>query len=168
MLRGSGRRWVGRRPFHTPHEPRSRSDTTDDRISLVPGVRRFHHRALPPHSALLSGRVTPDDLAFQSESLQVWFNNNASDAWKDPGPHLHTDSDEMFVVLEGALHVGVEGEVVRVAPGEFCCFPAGVLHEIVRVEAPYRTLMIRAPSVDDKIYPHAGAADDGRNIADPS
>jgi len=67
--------------------------------------------------------LTPNDLAFQSDSLQVWFNDNPSDAWKDPGPHLHTDSDEMFIVLEGALHVAVDGNVVRIAPGEFCCFP---------------------------------------------
>lgn len=130
----------------------------------MPRNRRFHHRKLPPNSALLSGRIAPDDLAFQSESLQAWFNDNPSDAWKDPGPHFHTDSDEMFIVLEGALHVAVEGEVVRVAAGEFCCFPAGVLHELVRVEGPYRTLMIRAPSVNDKVYPAALPPD----IASPS
>jgi hypothetical protein len=42
---------------------------------------------------------------------------------------------------------------VRVGPGEFCCFPAGLLHQIVAIEPPIRTLMIRAPSVDDKVYP---------------
>jgi hypothetical protein len=43
---------------------------------------------------------------------------------------------------------------VRVAAGEFCCFPAGLVHELVRVEALYRTLMIRAPSADDKVHPY--------------
>ena len=141
----------------------------------MPQNRRFHHRALPPHSALLSGRFTPDDLAFQSDLLQVWFNDNPRDAWtlngrtvrKDPAPHFHTDSDEMFIVLEGALHVAVEGNVVRVARGEFCCFPAGVVHQLVRVEAPYKTLMIRAPSVDDKVVPD-GAGGSRPDIANPS
>lgn len=131
-------------------------------------ARRFHHRDLPSKSALLSGRVTPDDLAFESETLQVWFNNNSKGGWKDPGPHLHTESDEMFVVLEGALHVAVDGEVVRIAAGEFCCLPAGVVHELVQVEAPYRTLMIRAPSVDDKVYPLANARETAADIANPS
>jgi mannose-6-phosphate isomerase-like protein (cupin superfamily) len=74
----------------------------------------------------------------------------------------------MFVVLEGALHVAVDGKIVRVSAGEFCCFPAGVLHELVRVEAPYRTLMIRAPSVDDKVYPLADERESSRDIASPS
>jgi mannose-6-phosphate isomerase-like protein (cupin superfamily) len=114
--------------------------------------RAFHHRRLPPHSALLAGRSVPDELAFESEALQVWFNDRAED-WTDPGPHLHTRSDEMFVVLDGALLVEVDGEHVRVGPGEFCCFPAGSLHQIVSIEPPIRTFMIRAPSVDDKVYP---------------
>jgi mannose-6-phosphate isomerase-like protein (cupin superfamily) len=114
--------------------------------------RGFHHRRLPGHSALLAGRSVPDDLAFRSDALQVWFNDRA-EPWSDPGPHFHTGSDEVFVVLEGALLVDVDGEHVRVGPGEFCCFPAGLVHQIVSIEPPIRTLMIRAPSVDDKVYP---------------
>src|SRR6266540_3282725 len=110
---------------------------------------------LPPHSALLSGRLTPNDLAFRSDSLQVWYNDRPSEPWADSEPHFHTESDEMFVVLEGALLVAVDGEVVRVGAGEFCCFPAGLPHELVEIETPLRTLMIRAPSVDDKVYPLA-------------
>ena len=63
----------------------------------------------------------------------------------------------MFVVLEGALLVAVDGEIVRVGAGDFCCFPAGVLHELTGIETPLRTLMIRAPSVEDKAYPPASA-----------
>ena len=114
--------------------------------------RGFHHRRLPEQSALLAGRWVPDDLAFRSDALQVWFNDR-SEPWSDPGPHFHAESDEMFVVLEGALLVEVDGERVRVGPGEFCCFPAGLPHQISSIEPPIRTLMIRAPSVDDKVYP---------------
>jgi mannose-6-phosphate isomerase-like protein (cupin superfamily) len=119
--------------------------------------RRFHHERLPSFSALLSGRITPDNLAFQSESLQVWYNDRPAGTWADPGPHLHRQSDEMFVVLEGALLVSVHDENVRVGAGEFCCFPAGLLHELIAIETPLRTLMIRAPSVDDKVYPTESA-----------
>jgi mannose-6-phosphate isomerase-like protein (cupin superfamily) len=118
----------------------------------MPEPRTFHHRRLPARSALLAGRVVPDELAFRSDALQVWFNDR-DEPWSDPGPHLHSGSDEMFVVLEGALLVEAGGEQVRVGPGEFCCFPAGLLHQILSIEPPIRTLMIRAPSVDDKVYP---------------
>ena len=118
--------------------------------------RAFHHRRLPPRSALLAGHVVPGDLAFRSGALQVWFNAR-DEPWSDPGPHFHTDSDEMFVVLEGVLVVEVDGEATRVGPNEFCCFPAGLVHQILAIEPPIRTLMIRAPSVDDKVYPDSSA-----------
>ena len=121
--------------------------------------RRFHHKRFPPHSALLSGRYTPDDLAFQSESLKVWYNDRPTEPWADPGPHFHAQSDEMFIVLEGALIVSVDGETVRVEAGEFCCFPAGLLHEVAAIETPLRSLMIQAPSVQDKVYPESAEAD---------
>jgi mannose-6-phosphate isomerase-like protein (cupin superfamily) len=111
----------------------------------------FHHRRLPRRSALLSGRFPPSDLAFQSESLQVWF-NETTEAWADDRAHFHTSSDEMFVVLEGTLVVPVEDRRVRVEAGQFCSFEAGLMHRIVSTEPPLRTLMIRAPSLDDKVY----------------
>ena len=138
-----------RRPQSPPYPP--------DQNRAVGEGRAFHHRRLPGHSALLAGRFVPDELAFQSDALQVWFNDR-TEGWSDPGPHFHTQSDEMFVVLEGALVVAVDGERVRVAPGEFCCFPAGLLHEIVTIEAPLRTLMIRAPPVAGKVYPRESSA----------
>lgn len=109
----------------------------------------FHHGPLPDHSDLLVGREPPSDVGWRSELIQVWFNNTDT-PWADDGRHLHTGSDEVFVVLEGRLTIEVEGERVEVGPGEFCCFRRGVVHAVVAVETPARTLMIRAPSVDDK------------------
>ena len=71
--------------------------------------------------------------------------------------HLHLHSDECFVVLQGALIVEVDGQRHRIGPREFCCFPAGLVHAVVAVETPVETLMIRAPSTDDKVYPPAAA-----------
>jgi mannose-6-phosphate isomerase-like protein (cupin superfamily) len=118
----------------------------------VTDVRGFHHSHLPRESALLAGRFTPSDAAFRSDLLQVWFNETTS-GWTDERAHFHTASDEMFVVLTGVVVVEVNGEHVRVEAGEFCCFPAGLAHQIVATEPPLRTLTIRAPSVDDKVHP---------------
>jgi RimJ/RimL family protein N-acetyltransferase len=63
-------------------------------------------------------------------------------------------------VLRGALTVDVEGQRVRVGPREFCCFPAGVFHAVVEVEPPVETLMIRAPSVDDKVYAKSSVSEE--------
>ncbi len=66
---------------------------------------------------------------------------------------MHTVSDECFIVLTGSLVVEVSGVRFTVGPREFCCFPTGVYHAILEVHPPVETLMIRAPSVEDKVYP---------------
>ena len=116
-------------------------------------IRKFHHAKLPNYSKLLSGHTPPDESAFQSTALQIWYNNTDKTWVESPEPlHYHKGSDEIFVVLKGALHVEVEGQVHRIAEREFCCFPAGQWHAVVRVELPAETLMIRSPSINDKVY----------------
>jgi mannose-6-phosphate isomerase-like protein (cupin superfamily) len=114
-------------------------------------VPRFHHHPLPDSSTLLAGRQPPDEVGFASGQLQIWY-NNTQQTWDDPAPHAHLTSDECFIVLRGSLLVEVEGERVLIGPREFCCFPAGVYHAVVQVFPPVESLMIRAPSIDDKIY----------------
>lgn len=114
-------------------------------------MTRFHHRKLPAHSTLLSGHSPPDETGFQSHRLQIWY-NNTHDRWQDPHPHAHEESDECFIVLRGTIVVEVEGQRVLVGPGEFCCFPRGIYHAVVDVHPPVESLMIRAPSVADKVY----------------
>ena len=116
----------------------------------MPQTPSHHHRKLPEHSALLSGRNPPNDVGFRSDRLQIWY-NNSTESWDDPVPHAHLESDEIFVVLRGSLVVEVDGKYITVGPGEFCAFPAGSLHSIVEVLAPIESLMIRAPSIEDKI-----------------
>jgi mannose-6-phosphate isomerase-like protein (cupin superfamily) len=111
----------------------------------------FHHRALPGSSTLLSGHTPPDEDGFRSDRLQIWFNHTDT-AWNDPAPHMHLDSDECFIVLDGSIVVEVEGERVTIGPREFCCFEAGLYHAVVEVHPPVETLMIRAPSINDKVY----------------
>jgi mannose-6-phosphate isomerase-like protein (cupin superfamily) len=117
-------------------------------------MTRFLHRPLPDLSTLLSGNTPRDDYGFQSEQLQIWYNlTDASWVPEPEQPHLHTASAECFIVLRGTLVVEADGQRITVGPREYCCFPPGLLHAIVEVHAPVETLMIRAPSLDDKVYP---------------
>jgi mannose-6-phosphate isomerase-like protein (cupin superfamily) len=113
----------------------------------------FHHRKLPDYSTLLSGPTPPDEVGFQSAHLQIWYNHTDA-SWVGEGerPHKHLHSDECFIVLRGSLVVEVDGRRVTIGPREFCCFPAGQYHAVVAVHPPVETLMIRAPSVNDKVY----------------
>ena len=115
-------------------------------------MKRIHHRRLPDHSTLLSGGgEMPDEYGFRSPRLQVWYNNTA-DEWADEQAHAHLECDECFIVTRGVIVVDVEGEELRIGPREYCYFPIGVFHRIVRVEPPVESFMIRAPSVKDKVY----------------
>src|SRR2546421_7911316 len=97
-------------------------------------MQSYHHRKLPEYSTLLSGHTPRDDNGFQSQQLQIWYNHTDRN-WVGVGetPHMHTESDEIFVVLQGALTIEVEGERFRVEAREFCCFSRGVYHGIVEV-----------------------------------
>lgn len=111
----------------------------------------FHHRKLPEYSTILSGHTPPDEVGFRSERLQILYNHTDA-AWSDSGLHMHAESDECFIVLKGSLEVEVEGVRYVIGEREFCCFPVGVYHAVVAVHPPTETLMIRAPSVQDKVY----------------
>ena len=111
----------------------------------------FHHQKLPDFSTLLSGNTPPDDIGFVSQQLQIWY-NNTEEGWTDALPHAHQESDECFIVLQGSIVVEVEGERFTIGPREFCCFPRGMYHQVVEVHPPVESLMLRAPSINDKIY----------------
>jgi mannose-6-phosphate isomerase-like protein (cupin superfamily) len=100
---------------------------------------------------MLAGRKPPDAEGFTSNHLQIWF-NSTEQPWADPALHAHLTSDECFIVLSGTIVVEVEGERVNIGPREYCCFPSGMYHAVVDVFPPVETLMIRAPSVEDKVY----------------
>jgi len=42
--------------------------------------------------------------------------------------HKHDNEDEMFLVLEGLLHIEFEDKVLEIKQGEFTIIPRGVLH----------------------------------------
>lgn len=116
-------------------------------------MRKPVHRKLgvtTNHWTLISGRSPTDALSFQSERLQVIF-NHTSTPWQDTAAHAHRESDEIYVVLEGRMAIAVNGELFNVAAGEVLCVPSGTVHQLMRVEVPHRSLVLRSPSVSDKI-----------------
>jgi mannose-6-phosphate isomerase-like protein (cupin superfamily) len=127
-----------------------------------------HHRKLPdaPQAmeaggqhfwALLAGSEPPNDFCFKSKHLQVIY-NNTSIPWKDTSAHAHAESDEIYIVLAGVMVVSVEGVRVAVKAGEFLCVPAGTFHQLVEVDAPVKSFVLRSPSVKDKVSAPQGEA----------
>jgi mannose-6-phosphate isomerase-like protein (cupin superfamily) len=114
-------------------------------------MTKFHHKKLPGFSTILCGRKTQNDYGFESKSLQIWY-NKTTEEWKDDRPHAHKECDECFIVIKGKIDVDVDGELHTIHAGEFCCFPKGVFHSIIKVYPPIESYMIRAPSIEDKVH----------------
>jgi hypothetical protein len=52
-----------------------------------------------------------------------------------PRPHIHTDADEFFFVLEGRVEVLVDDDWLSLGPGEFQHVARGTLHTFWNVTA---------------------------------
>jgi len=111
----------------------------------------IHHKKLPDFSTLLSGKTPRDDFGFQSEKIQIWY-NNTNQEWNDGKLHAHKESDEIFIILKGSMTIQIQEVEFELNSGEFCCFPAGIYHAVKSVKTPVESLMIRSPSIEDKIY----------------
>ncbi|GGM15074.1 cupin domain-containing protein [Promicromonospora citrea] len=105
----------------------------------------------------LDGRLTviaaphpPTDDGLPSDRLQV-LHWRVDEPFADDVTHFHRDSDEVYVVLEGAVELEVDGVPVVVPAGEAVTVAAGVPHALVAVRRPARGLTVRGPAGDDKV-----------------
>jgi hypothetical protein len=53
--------------------------------------------------------------------------------------HKHDDDDEFFYVVEGKLHIDLEGRTVELGPRQGFVVPKTVVH---RTRAPHRTVIL--------------------------
>jgi mannose-6-phosphate isomerase-like protein (cupin superfamily) len=67
--------------------------------------------------------------------------------------HLHQESWEYYVVLEGTKTLRVEDELVTLKAGEMLEVPPGVRHTLYARQAPYQGFTMRVPILghDDKV-----------------
>jgi mannose-6-phosphate isomerase-like protein (cupin superfamily) len=65
--------------------------------------------------------------------------------------HLHEQSWEYYVVLEGTKTLLIEDQQVTLEPGELLEVPPGVRHTLYGRQAPYKGFTFRVPVLDDKV-----------------
>ncbi|MFJ3404166.1 cupin domain-containing protein [Promicromonospora sp. NPDC090134] len=110
----------------------------------------FSKISLEGRLTVIAGPRPPSDDGFCSDRLQV-LHWRVDEPFGDDGAHLHRSSDEVYVVLEGAIDVEIDGSLITVAAGEAVTVGAGVSHALVAVQYPARGLTIRGPAVSDKV-----------------
>ena len=68
---------------------------------------------------------------------------------RKPPPHIHTNCEEAFYVLDGEVEFSLGETTVLGRPGVFVLVPGGVAHTFGNAgTAPARLLVIHAPAMD--------------------
>ena len=68
---------------------------------------------------------------------------------RKPPPHIHTNCEEAFYVLEGQIEFFLGTETVIGRPGSFVHVPGGMSHTFGNAQkVPARLLVIHAPAMD--------------------
>jgi quercetin dioxygenase-like cupin family protein len=72
----------------------------------------------------------------------------------EPGPvaplHVHHEDDEAWLALEGVLVVRVDGDDIRLGPGEAVCVSAGTPHAY-EIAEPARYLIAMPPRIRELV-----------------
>ncbi len=68
---------------------------------------------------------------------------------RKPPPHIHTNCEEAFYVLDGEIEFFLGEETVMGRPGSFVHVPGGISHTFGNAaKTPSRLLIIHAPAMD--------------------
>jgi mannose-6-phosphate isomerase-like protein (cupin superfamily) len=95
----------------------------------------------------LSGYLVPP----QNHGLLSVRHSAFIQPWSDPDVHLHTQSDEIYLLLHGRLHFGINGIELALQPWETLCVRAGMPHGILGGAGRIEHFGFRAPSPDDRL-----------------
>jgi mannose-6-phosphate isomerase-like protein (cupin superfamily) len=94
---------------------------------------------------IVDSRVTP-----VAHDLFVMGHTACVSPWKDPDVHLHQQSEEFYLVLQGTLELYIAGICVEVQPGELLMVLPQVPHAVIGGQGKIEHFGFRAPAVNDK------------------
>lgn len=102
------------------------------------------------HGYMIGSCLAKSEPAY-SPLLDVGFNRQDF-LWRDEEPHLHTESDEYYIVLQGRIDLKVNGCQVTTGPFQLVGVRANVPHQVVGGQAPIMSFLIRVPGgKEDKL-----------------
>src|SRR5262245_43377358 len=125
---------------------RARTRPTGEEGQTMTAMRPFQ---LPPDGGRtiwhLGGALMRFKAVSEDTNGQFWLAEQVSDKGYASPLHRHTKEDELFLVLEGELRVGVGEQVMEVPAGGVAFAPRGLPHTF-RVESPSaRFLLLSTP-----------------------
>jgi quercetin dioxygenase-like cupin family protein len=105
--------------------------------------------------------VTGDTLTFKATAEQTGGSLAAVEVLAAPGggppPHVHSNEDEAWYVLDGEFEILQGEETVRLTAGGFAFVPRGTLHRFENVsDEPSRVLVLFTPGGFDGFFFEVG------------
>ena len=114
------------------------------------GMKKYivHPRELPTYSPPAHSKTTNRRLLGPgpsgSDRMEVILGEIESGGQADP--HVHSDLEQAFFVLQGKAEVEIEGQKAMVGPEDFVFLPPGTVHRVTPLEgAPVRLLVLYSP-----------------------
>ncbi|HEX7537382.1 MAG TPA: cupin domain-containing protein [Dermatophilaceae bacterium] len=84
-----------------------------------------------------------------------------------PPRHVHTDEDEAFFVLDGAMHIECGDQQWEAGPGSFTWLPRAVAHTFI-VTRPGRVLQLTTPAGFESFVADVGTRASGPGLPPPT
>lgn len=91
--------------------------------------------------------VAPPESAHSFLSIR---HTAAVQPWSDPDIHIHTDSEEYYLLLQGVLRFIIEDRIYSLHPREILGVQKGVPHTVIGGEGPIEHFGFRAPAIADR------------------
>lgn len=90
-------------------------------------------------------------LGWSPHGLMVLYHSAKQSAWSDPAIHMHSMSEEYYLVRQGCLHILVDELLLDLRPDELLFVKAGTPHAIIGGKGSIEHFGLRAPDRRDKV-----------------
>ena len=120
-------------------------------------------RALWMLNSLMVERATAEQTNGAYSILEQWITADGN-----PPPHMHTNEDEAFMVVDGEIDVTVGDTTTRVGPGGFAFAPRGVPHTYAVVSDMAHMYVIATPGGIEHFFRDLGEPAGSLTIPQPA
>ncbi|MEM9533245.1 MAG: cupin domain-containing protein [Pseudomonadota bacterium] len=137
---------------HPAPEAEDHDPKTNPRPWVRPVDKPGFHLGFPAASVtpMLSSKDTGGAMSGAVEMIEKDYYGPA---------HVHYETDEVLILVEGSLYARVQGEDMTLTPGQWLSIPAGNVHAFRATGEPAKMLVMHLPGDEPPTGPGEGECD---------
>ncbi|KKT17377.1 MAG: hypothetical protein A2654_01470 [Candidatus Nealsonbacteria bacterium RIFCSPHIGHO2_01_FULL_43_31] len=98
----------------------------------------------------LCGAFLPENNPLYTKKVEVvWIKLDSKMSWER---HFHKEVDEITIVIKGSLEEEIEGDVLKLKPGDFVLVKSGSVTHTKKAKDGTVLIVIKAPSIPTDKY----------------